>query len=43
VWFMLLSECKHGVKTSAFLMLESKELAWSQCKLLALRALNWRE
>lgn len=32
VVFMLLSECKHRVKT---LTLESNKLAWSQCKLLA--------
>lgn len=29
VVFMLSSECKHEVKTSALLTLESKELAWS--------------
>lgn len=40
---MLLSESKHGVKTSALMTLESKEQAWFQCKLLEQRDLNWRE
>lgn len=31
---MLSPECKHEVKT-VLLTLESKEVAWSQCKLLA--------